>query len=252
MEADKVAIITGAAGGIGRASVFAFLQAGYSVAMVDRDTERLMTLLQEVTAAGMPSDQVICLPADIADQSQVESLIARTIEHFGRLDVMFNNAGMCTNIPFLAMTAEQYDEVVRVNQYGTFYGIQAAAHAMIGLGISGVIINSSSIFQEVASPGVIHYHASKAAIQMMTKSAALELAPHGIRVVGIAPGIVDTPMLQRDKELGLWETLQQKHMRGKALQPEEIASVAVFLCSPQANGINGSIIPIEDGLLGKY
>jgi NAD(P)-dependent dehydrogenase (short-subunit alcohol dehydrogenase family) len=180
------------------------------------------------------------------------ALIDQAVEKWGRIDVMVNNAGICTSIPFIDMTAEQYDQVIKVNQYGCFYGMQAAARKMIELGIKGVIMNVSSVFYEVASPKIIHYHASKGAISMMSKSAALELAPCGIRVIAVAPGVIDTPMLDIDKERGTWDEIQTKHMRNKALSTEEVAEVMVFLCSDKANGVNGCVVPIDDGLLSKY
>jgi glucose 1-dehydrogenase len=237
-QLQKVAVITGAASGIGRACAEEFLKRGYRVAVMDI----------------IPSDlrDVLYLKVDVSNQDEVDAAIAEVEASCGGLDVVVNNAGVCSNIPFLEMTKEQYDNVVQTNQYGTFYVMQAAARVMVSNKTSGVIINMSSIFSEVASLGVIHYHASKAAVSMMTKSAALELAPYGIRVVGVAPGIIDTPMLQRDKEQGMWEVLQQKHMRGRALQPSEVASVVAFLASDAASGMNGTVIPIEDGLLSKY
>ena len=130
--------------------------------------------------------------------------------------------------------------------------MQAAARKMIELDIAGVIVNVTSVFYEVASPKIIHYHASKGAIATMTKSAALELAPYGLRVLAVAPGVIDTPMLDIDKQRGTWEEIQTKHMRNKALSTEEVADVMVFLCSEKANGVNGCVVPIDDGLLSKY
>jgi glucose 1-dehydrogenase len=244
---EKVAIITGAASGIGRSCVCEFVRAGYRVVMVDVNDKGLKELHGKLGA-----DSAVSIQADVSEMQEVKRFVNLAAEKFGRLDVMINSSGICSNIPFLSLPVEEYDRIVRVNQYGTFYNMQTAANKMIELKSKGVIVNISSIFQEVVSPGVIHYHASKAAVSIMTKAAALELASYGIRVVGVAPGIIDTPMVQRDKELGIWDAIQEKHIRKKALQPEEVASVILFLCSEAANGINGNIIPIEDGLLSKY
>lgn len=243
----KVALITGAASGIGKGCVLKFLENQYRVVMVGRNQKKLEEFHKD-----LKNEDVIYLQADISQQDQVDSLINKIVDYYGQLDVVINNAGISTNIPFIEMTYKQYNEVIRINQYGTFFCMQAAARKMIELKNKGVIVNVSSVFYEVASPGLIHYHASKGAISMMTKAAALELAPYGIRVVGVAPGIIDTPMLDIDKQKGIWDELQKKHMRHKALQPEEVAEVIVFLCSAKANGINASIIPIDDGLLSKY
>ena len=224
-----------------------FLEHGYRVAATGRRQEKLDELMRE---AG--SENLICIQSDVSVQDEVVRVIDRVAAEWGRIDAMVNNAGICTSIPFLDMTAEQYDEVIRTNQYGCFFGMQAAARKMIELDIAGVIVNVTSVFYEVASPKIIHYHASKGAIATMTKSAALELAPYGIRVLAVAPGVIDTPMLDIDKQRGTWDEIQTKHMRNKALSTEEVADVMVFLCSEKANGVNGCIVPIDDGLLSKY
>ena len=243
----KVAVVTGGATGIGKGCVLKFLEHGYRVAATGRRQEKLDELVRE---AG--SENLICIQSDVSVQDEVVRVIDRAAAKWGRIDAMVNNAGICTSIPFLDMTAEQYDEVIRTNQYGCFFGMQAAARKMIELDIAGVIVNVTSVFYEVASPKIIHYHASKGAIATMTKSAALELAPYGIRVLAVAPGVIDTPMLDIDKQRGTWDEIQTKHMRNKALSTEEVADVMVFLCSEKANGVNGCIVPIDDGLLSKY
>ncbi|NLV69841.1 MAG: SDR family oxidoreductase [Clostridiales bacterium] len=244
---QKVAVVTGGATGIGKGCVLKFLAEGYQVMTTGRRLDKLQELVDEAKSADLS-----ILRGDVSDQKQMIDLIDRTVAQWGRIDVMVNNAGICTSIPFIDMTAGEYDQVIRVNQYGCFFGMQAAARKMIELGIKGVIMNVSSVFYEVASPKIIHYHASKGAISMMSKSAALELAPYGIRVLAVAPGVIDTPMLDIDKERGTWDEIQTKHMRNKALSTAEVAEVMVFLCSEKANGVNGCVIPIDDGLLSKY
>ena len=244
---QRVAVVTGGATGIGKGCVLKFLEHGYKVMTTGRRLDKLQELADEAK-----SDDLMFFQGDVSDQAQMISLIDKAVATWGRIDVMVNNAGICTSVPFIDMTVEQYDEVIKVNQYGCFFGMQAAARKMIELGIKGVIMNVSSVFYEVASPKIIHYHASKGAISMMSKSAALELAPYGIRVLAVAPGVIDTPMLDIDKERGTWDEIQTKHMRNKALSTEEVAEVMVFLCSEKANGVNGCVIPIDDGLLSKY
>lgn len=243
----KVAFVTGGASGIGKGCVLKFLEHGYCVSTMGRSQEKLEALAKEVG-----HENLIYFKGDISRQTEVISIIDKTVERFGRLDALVNNAGICTSIPFIDMKAEQYDQVIKINQYGTFYGMQAAAKKMIDLKIKGVIINVTSVFAEIASSNIIHYHASKGAISMMSKAGALELAPYGIRVIGVAPGVIDTPMLDIDKERGTWDEIQKNHMRNRALSPEEVAEVIVFLCSDKAYGVNGCIVPIDDGLLSKY
>ncbi len=243
----KVAFITGGATGIGKGCVLKFLENGYRVATMGRSPAKLEEMAKEAN-----SEDLIYFQGDISKQNQVNAIVDQVIERWGRLDAVVNNAGICTSIPFIDMTAEQYDEVIQVNQYGTFYGMQAAARKMIELKIKGVILNVSSVFAEVASTNIIHYHSSKGAISMMSKAAALELAPYGIRVLAVAPGVIDTPMLDIDKQRGTWDEIQTNHMRGRALTTEEVADVIAFLCSDKAYGMNGCVVPIDDGLLTKY
>ena len=246
-EMKKVAVVTGGSTGIGKGCVLRFLEEGYAVVTNGRRQEKL-----EELAAEAASEDLRVVLGDVSRQQDVIDLVEEAVSAFGRIDCLVNNAGICTSIPFVDMSAEDYDQVVSVNQYGCFYGMQAAARAMIRLGIQGVIMNVSSVFYQVASPGIFHYHASKGAIASMTKSAALELADHGIRVLAVAPGVIDTPMLDIDKERGTWEEIQKKHMRQRALTTQEVARVMVFLCSEEAYGVNGCILPIDDGLLAKY
>lgn len=246
-DSKKVAFITGGATGIGKGCVLKFLENGYRVATMGRSPAKLEEMAKEAN-----SEDLIYFQGDISKQNQVNAIVDQVIERWGRLDAVVNNAGICTSIPFIDMTAEQYDEVIQVNQYGTFYGMQAAARKMIELKIKGVILNVSSVFAEVASTNIIHYHSSKGAISMMSKAAALELAPYGIRVLAVAPGVIDTPMLDIDKQRGTWDEIQTNHMRGRALTTEEVADVIAFLCSDKAYGMNGCVVPIDDGLLTKY
>lgn len=244
--AKKVALITGAGTGIGKGCVLKFLENDYRVVMVGRTINKLEQLFNELN-----TNDAIYFQGDVSNQDRVNSIIDEVIELYGRLDVVVNNAGICISAPFIDLTYEQYDEVIKVNQYGTYFYMQAAAKKMIEHKIKGAIVNVSSVYGVVTSPNIFPYHASKAAISMMSKSAASELAPYGIRVVAVAPGVIDTPMIEIDKVRGTWDKLQSKHMREKALSPEEVAEVIVFLCSEKANGINGTVIAIDDGLLSK-
>lgn len=162
---------------------------------------------------------------------------------------MFNNAGTGVNKPLLQHEPEDYDKVVKVNQYGVYYGILAAGRKMQQIGSKGVIINTASVYAYVGTPGVIGYHAAKGAVRIMTQAAALELAPYGIRVVGVAPGGVDTQMLQGYKDAGLEDVMARKHMRRRLLTPEQIANVVAFLASDESDVINGSIVMADDGLV---
>jgi glucose 1-dehydrogenase len=242
--ANKVAVITGGSSGIGRATVLKFAREGACVVVADLNEAGGQAVVAEVQGAG---GQAIFCRTNVADFAQVEQAVNLAVASFGNLHIMFNNAGIGHLAPLLDQTPESYDKVVKVNQYGVFYGILAAGRKMRDLGTAGVIINTASVFALLASPGVISYHASKAAVKLMSQAAALELAPYNIRVIAIAPGGVDTPIIQGYKDMGMGEAIARQQMRGRLLQPEEIANAVALLASDDANAINGSMVMVDDG-----
>lgn len=244
----RVALITGGGTGIGKACARSFLQRNYTVMIVGRRKDKLDETSKEF-AEEFGSDRVTSVIADISNREDVEDVFNAIEKKHGRIDVVVNNAGIAPSHPFLDTSYEEYDRAIKVNQYGTFMCMQRGAQIMVDKGIKGVIINMGSIYGKVASENIIGYNASKGAVEMMTKAAALELAPYGIRVVSIAPGVIDTPMLDIDKERGTYEELYSKGMRKKPLPPSAIGEVAAFLASDTADGINGITLPVDDGFL---
>jgi len=241
---NKVAVVTGASGGIGQEIVRKFVAEGARVLAVDLNADAV-----EQLAAGY-GDAVSALAVDVTDYVQVEGMVSAAVERLGGFDVMVNNAGIAPPKPLLDHDPEaDWNAVTAVNQKGVYHGILAAARKLIELGKSGVILNTSSVYGSMAAELSFTYNVSKSAVDMMTKCAALELAPHGIRVVAVAPGRVDTPMLQKGKALGIWDQMRCEQMRGEFTQPEEIANVFAFLASDEANCINGSTVAAEDGYL---
>jgi NAD(P)-dependent dehydrogenase (short-subunit alcohol dehydrogenase family) len=241
---DKVAVVTGACGGIGREIVSKFAAEGASVIAADLDREQA-----EQFAAGFDGN-VKGFAVDVTDYRQVEAMVAAAVEWFGTLDVMVNNAGI--GLPKMLLEHdpdEDFDPVTAVNQKGVYHGILAAARKLQELGRPGVILNTSSIYGQMAAEMTFTYNVSKAAVDMMTKCAALELAPLGIRVAAVAPGRVDTPMLRQYEALGLWEHIRREQMRNEFTQPGEIADIFAFLASDEANCVNGSTLLAEDGFL---
>ncbi|MCP5204003.1 MAG: SDR family oxidoreductase [Pseudomonadales bacterium] len=244
----KVAIVTGACGGIGQEIVRKFVSEGARVVAADLDRRQVEDFASQF------SGEVKGCGVDVADYAQVEAMVAAAVESFHTLDVVVNNAGI--GVPKALLDhdpAADFDLVTRVNQKGVYHGILAGAKKLRELGKPGVILNTSSIYGQMAAELSFTYNVSKAAVDMMTKCAALELAPLGIRVAAVAPGRVDTPMLRQYQALGLWEHIRREQMRNEFTRPEEIADVFAFLASDEANCINGSTVCAEDGFLNfKY
>ncbi len=239
---NKTAIVTGAAGGIGKAIVGKLLEEGVKVLAVDISQQALDVY------QGFDRNQLRTCVTDVTNYEQVEAMVAQAVEHFGKLDIMINNAGIGAPKPLLDHDpVNDFDPVTRVNQNGVYYGILAAGRQFKVQGTPGVILNTSSVYAQMAAEMTFTYNVSKAAVDMMTKCAALELAPLGIRVCAIAPGRVDTPMLRQYEAIGLWDHIRKEQMRQTFTQTEEIANVVAFLVSDQANCINGCTVNTSDG-----
>lgn len=245
---NKVAIVTGATGGIGQEIVRVFVEEGAKVLAVDLDQAQADAL------AANYDGQVKGLAVDVTDFTQVEQMVDAAVEAFGTLDVLINNAGVGLPKMLLEHDPEKdFDFVTGVNQKGVYHGLVAAGRKFVALGKPGVILNASSIYGQMAAEMTFVYNASKAAVDMMTKCAALEFAPHNIRVAAVAPGRVDTPLLRQYEALGLWEHIRKEQMRGEFTQPVEIANIYAFLASDEANCINGTTVAAEDGFVNfKY
>jgi NAD(P)-dependent dehydrogenase (short-subunit alcohol dehydrogenase family) len=180
----------------------------------------------------------------------VRRLVSRTVERFGRLDCMVANAAVQAEIPFLDLTEEEFDRVIRVNLKGAFLCGQSAARHMVEAGIRGTIINMSSVNAVVAHPVLVHYAASKGGIAMLTKGMAVSLAPHGIRVNAIGPGTTNTPINANFFSMpGMIERFLVRTPLGRIAESDEIASVAVFLASEEASYVTGTTIYADGGRL---
>lgn len=221
----RVAVITGGASGIGRATCLKFAAKGDKVVVADFNEERGRETVDQITANG---GVAIYVKTDVSKQEDVESLINKAVETYGRLDIMFNNAGIGAGGMILYQDMEGYYKTIGVNQHGVVFGIMAAGRKMKELGNKGVIINTASVFGYLASQGTFAYQATKGAVRMMTQTAALELGAYGIRVVGIAPGGVDTPIIQGYKDMGIIDKLNASQMRGELIKPEAIAIPSIY------------------------
>ncbi len=239
---NKTVLVTGAAGGIGQAIIEKFLSEGANVLAVDR-AEDALSVFSDCDPKNCQT-----FTADVTDIAQIEAAVNFAADHFGQLDIMINNAGIAAPKPLLEHDPEQdFDAVTRVNQNGVYYGILCAGRQFKKQNTPGVILNTSSVYALMAAEMTFSYNVSKAAVDMMTKCAALELAPYNIRVCAVAPGRVDTPMLRQYEALGLWEHIRKEQMRQVFTQPIEIANVFAFLASDEANVINGCTVMACDG-----
>ncbi|MFL5483807.1 MAG: SDR family NAD(P)-dependent oxidoreductase [Gemmatimonadaceae bacterium] len=240
----KVALIFGGAGGIGSATAALFASRGAKVVVADIDTEGATKVARSICETG---GAAIAIPADVSQYDAAKAAVAETIRRYDRLDIIFNCAAIVSRRPLLEHESDDFAGVIRVNLEGTFNTLLAGARAMREIDARGCIINTASVAAYMASPLMIGYHASKGAVRSLTQAAAVELAPLGIRVVAVAPGAVDTPLLGEVKTAGLERDLARKQLRRKMIAPEKVAEVVVFLASEEADAINGTVVMVDDG-----
>lgn len=243
---NKVALITGGAGGIGLATVRAFLRRGAKVVVADVDQERAQAAADQAAGEGAPGS-VAAVGVDVSDYAAFESAVKAAVDRFGRLDVLFNNAGIAGGRPLLDHDpARDYHPMIRVDQDGVYHGILAAGRQFRDQGGGGVIVNTSSIYGEQAAELAFTYSAAKAAVISFTRSAAYELAHQGTRVVAITPGRVATPIINQFSP-ELRALFASELLRNTMSEPEEIANVVAFLASEESNVINGTVVSCDDG-----
>jgi glucose 1-dehydrogenase len=244
----KVAIVTGGDSGIGHAICLALAAEGATVTVnYHRNQAAADATLQEITAAG-GKGQVV--QGDVAQVADVQRVADATVEAFGKLDVMVNNAGMETRTSILDTTEQQFDLVISVDLKSAFFGTQIAAKQFLKQGGGGRIINISSIHEDWPMPGNTAYCCAKGGVRMLTRTAGVELAPHGVLVVNVAPGAVETPI---DKE-----TLENPEMKarleaaiplGRPAQPSEIANLVAWLASDKSSYVTGATYVADGGMM---
>jgi NAD(P)-dependent dehydrogenase (short-subunit alcohol dehydrogenase family) len=240
---DQVALVTGAASGMGRVTAKAFAEAGAALVLIDRDEEKLRATAREITATGR---QAITLAGDVSDEQLAKAAVDRALAEFGRLDMAYNNAGilgpMC---PLTEETGEGYDAVNAVNLRGIWTFLKHELIQMKKQG-SGAIVNCSSLGGLVGLPGRAAYHATKHGVIGLTKSAALDVAALGIRVNAICPGCIDTPMGEAIDPAAMKEFLKEQPI-GRMGTSEEIAAAVLWLCSPASSFVLGVALPVDGG-----
>jgi NAD(P)-dependent dehydrogenase (short-subunit alcohol dehydrogenase family) len=248
--AGKVAIVTGGASGMGRASVMRFLAEGAKVMIADLNEGNGAEALAVARAQGH-ADAVVFLRCDVAKESDVAQLVAETVKRFGRLDIAFLNAGVGGAFgPIAETSVEDWDYTFAVLARSVFLGMKHASLAMRKLGNGGVILATASIAGMVGGAGPHAYSAAKAAVISLIENVAAEMGPHRIRVVGIAPGVISTPLLHRGKPERYEAQFRRQPWPDRG-EPEVIADVAAFLCSDDARFITGETIKVDGGLLAQ-
>ena len=235
----KVAIVTGGTSGIGKACVAALARAGVRVVNAD---------LNVANAAG-PNDQIVSIQTDVNHPDQCSRLVEQASQHFGRLDILINCAGIFADKPALEMDASLWRHVFDVNVHGVYFCSQAFARKLVNRQTPGVIVNISSTASIKNAVGVAAYCTSKAAVNHLTRALALEWASQNIRVNAIAPSHVNTPRIRQVAEQGHLdlETIIDRLPLGRLAEPDEIADAVLFMCSDQSRFVTGQILFVDGG-----
>jgi glucose 1-dehydrogenase len=247
----KTALVTGSSQGIGAACAVRLAKEGADIILNSRELdERGQEVIDQITAMGR---KVVFLAEDISKVPNVTKLINDAVQAFGKLDILVNNAGVERNANFWEVTEEDYDLVLNTNLKGVFFGTQAYAKYCMGSKRPGVVINMSSVHEEIPFPHFASYCAAKGGLKMLTRNLATELAPLNIRINNVAPGAIVTPI--NEKLLGTPELLNKvlKNIPEKRMgKPEDVAAVVAFLASDEAGYVTGSTYFVDGGLTYHY
>lgn len=248
--ANKVALVTGASTGIGRAASVAFAKEGAKVVLASRNEESSLQTLRMVEACG---GEGIFVKTDVSSARDVEHLIEKTLDTYGQLDCAFNNAGVGGPVgPLFNLTEQDFQHIIDVNLKGVWLCLKYQIPAMLARGSGGSIVNMSSAAGLIGTAGIAAYTASKHGVVGMTKAAALEFAKANVRVNAVCPSVIDnTIMIDQLKVTHpeVYNHLLGTHPVGRIGQPEEVANVVVWLCSEEASFITGVAFPVDGGTI---
>jgi 3-oxoacyl-[acyl-carrier protein] reductase len=243
--AQRTVVVTAAAGaGIGAAVARRCLEEGASVVVLGDVHERRLAEAQEALARDFGASRVAAVPCDVTDESQVGALLDAAEPH-GGVEVMVNNAGLGGTAGLLDMTDEQWHRVLDITLTGTFRCVRAAAARMVAAGTRGVIVNNASVVGWRAQKGQAHYAAAKAGVMALTRCAAMDLAPHGIRVNAVAPSLAMHPFLAKVTSEDLLAELTSREAFERAAEPWEVANVMVFLASDYSSYLTGEVVSVS-------
>ena len=244
----RVAVVTGAASGIGLAIGRCLAARGDRVALLDLQGDAVRRAAEDVRASGA---KAIAAEVDVTDRGQVDDALDKVRKEFGPVEIMVTSAGLDAFEAFTDITIETWERILAINLTGTFHCLQAAVPDMRAAGWGRIVTLSSSSAQSGAAR-MAHYAASKGGVIALTKALALELAPHGITVNTIPPGLIDTPMSRRAEaagDLGKLEKIAARIPVGRAGTPEDVAATCGFLCSDQAGFITGQVVGVNGGMV---
>jgi 3-oxoacyl-[acyl-carrier protein] reductase len=243
--AGKVVVVTAAAGaGIGAALVRRVLEEGARAVVLGDTHERRLAEAEAELGKEFGTDRVRALVCDVTSEEQIAALLD-VAEEFGGVDIMVNNAGLGGTASVLEMTDEQWTRVLDITLTGTFRSIRAAGQRMVAAGRKGVIVNNASVIGWRAQEGQAHYAAAKAGVMALTRCAAIDLAPHGIRVNAVSPSLAMHPFLAKVTSDDLLAELKQREAFGRAAEPWEVANVMVFLASDYASYMTGEVVAVS-------
>jgi NAD(P)-dependent dehydrogenase (short-subunit alcohol dehydrogenase family) len=252
--ANKVALITGAGAGIGRGTAVLFAQEGAMVVAQDLNADAAEETVQLIKKAG---SEAVSIGGDVASRADAEAMVQKAVDTYGRLDVLFNNAGIWRGGTILDISEEDWDRTMDVNVKGIYLVSRYAVQQMMRQE-GGSIINAASVAALRGSPMSAAYHTSKGAVLLLTKCMALDFGRYGIRVNCTCPGVIETQMVDElltyrslgddDRKQALLETYEERHAVGRFGQPEEVAKVVLFLASDESSFVTGAAWPVDGGL----